>query len=240
MTADSGGHPGGPPGGHPGGRPPGHGGGSHPGHGPGHWPVAGPVGGDVFARQYAAGTAPWDIGRPQPEMVALAEAGTFGHRVLDVGCGRGALSIYLAQRGHEVLGIDGAEQAIESACATADGTGLDVTFVRGDVLEVVRQIHDAFDAVVDVGFFHALDDEKQALLADELARVLRPGGVYALLAFSDRVPGAFGPRRISADQILTVFSGSQWIVREVRPAPLHSAMERMPIVDANLALIERV
>ncbi len=195
----------------------------------------------MFTRQYAAGTAPWDIGRPQIEMVRLAEAGTFGHRVLDVGCGRGALSIYLAQRGHQVLGVDGAEQAIASAKKTAaENPDLDVVFVRGDVIEVMGQVNDAFDAVVDVGFFHALDDDARARFEAQLARVLRPGGVYAMLAFSDRVPGAFGPRRVSEAEVRETFSGSQWRVLELRPAELHSAIERMPVVDANLALIERV
>ena len=233
------GHPGE---GHPSGSPSGAGppSGGHSGTGPGNWPPAGPIAGDVFTRQYAAGTAPWDIGRPQPEMIALEESGTFGHRVLEVGCGRGALSIYLAGRGHQVLGIDGAEQAIDSARAAARGTDLDVIFVLGDVVHVMRQIHDPFDAVVDVGFFHGLDDDGRIRFAEELARVLAPGGVYAMLAFSDRVPGAFGPHRVSADEICAVFAGSQWRVREIRPAELRSAMPQMPVVDANLSVVERV
>ena len=213
--------------GHPGGHP----GAGHPGEG---------HPGDVFARQYAAGTAPWDIGRPQPEMVALEVAGVFGHRVLDVGCGKGALSIYLAELGHEVLGIDGAELAIDDARYAAAEKKVDAVFVLGDVIQVMGQISDAFDAVVDVGFFHALDDDAREQFVMQLARVLKPGGVYAMLAFSERVPGAFGPRRVSSDEILETFGGSQWQIRELRPAELHSAMERMPVVDANLAVVERV
>jgi 2-polyprenyl-3-methyl-5-hydroxy-6-metoxy-1,4-benzoquinol methylase len=213
-------------------------GGGHPGGGPGAWPPAGPIEGDVFARQYAAGTAPWDIGGPQPEMVKLEESGAFGHRVLDVGCGRGALSIYLAARGHQVLGIDGAAPAIECARAAAEGRGLDVVFVLGDVIETIRHVHDPYDAAVDVGFFHALDDDARSSFVGELARVLAPGGLYAMLAFSERVPGAFGPRRVSADEIRSAFSAPQWRVRDIRPAELRSAMPQMPVVDANLVLVE--
>jgi len=36
-----------------------------------------------------------------------------------------------------------------------------------------------------------------------------------------------------------VFAGPQWIVRQIRPATLQSAVASMPVVDANLALIER-
>ncbi len=219
---------------------PGASGGGHPGHGAGNWPTTGSPGDDVFARQYAAGTAPWDIGRPQPEMVALEEQGVIGHCVVDVGCGRGALSLYLAQRGHRVLGIDGAEAAINSAREAAAGQDLDLMFVLGDVIGVLGQVTDAQDAVVDVGFFHALDDKDRARFETQLARVLIPGGVYAMLAFSDRVPGTFGPRRVSEAEIRETFGGHQWRIREIRPAELHSAMERMPVVDANLAVVERV
>jgi SAM-dependent methyltransferase len=225
------------PGGHPGGGNPG---GGHPGAGAGNWEPSGPVGGDVFSRQYATGTAPWDIGRPQPEMIALEDAGTLGPRVLDVGCGTGTLSLYLAERGHQVLGIDGAPPAIESARASAAGTNTDIVFILGDAIDVMSGIHDSFDAVVDVGFFHSLDDHTRVRFETQLARVLAPGGVYAMLAFSDRVPGVFGPRRVSEAEIRETFAGSQWRIREIRPAELHSAMPQMPVVDANLAVVERV
>ena len=106
------GHPGGHPGaGHPGGHP----GGGQPG--------AGHPGGS-FARQYAEGTPPWDIGRPQPEIVALEEAGVLGPVVIDVGCGTGENALYLAGRDHDVHGIDGATAAIEQARAKAGQRGI--------------------------------------------------------------------------------------------------------------------
>ena len=55
-----------------------------------------------------AGTPPWDIGRPQPAFLALAEAGTIRGRVLDVGCGTGEHSLMAASMGLEATGIDSA------------------------------------------------------------------------------------------------------------------------------------
>jgi SAM-dependent methyltransferase len=126
-------------------------------------------------------------------MVALEESGILGPRVLDIGCGRGALSIYLAEKGHEVLGVDRAEEAIASARKAAAEKDIDAVFVTADAIEVMGQIHDSFDAVVDVGFFHALGDDVRPRFESQLARVLAPGGVYAMLAFSDRVPGVRSP-----------------------------------------------
>ena len=58
---------------------------------------------------------PWDIGAPQPAMSALLAKYPPTNPVLDVGCGSGDLSIYLAQLGYQVVGIDFVETAITSA-----------------------------------------------------------------------------------------------------------------------------
>jgi len=194
----------------------------------------------VFHRAYAGGDAPWDIGEPQPEMVALDDAGVFGPRVLDVGCGTGETALFFASRGHDVTGVDAVPAAIETAQARAVERELDICFRAADVLEVLPELTGRFHAVVDVGFFHALSDEQRADFAEKLVERLAPGGVYAMLCFSDRVPGAWGPRRVSEGEIRATFSGEAWHVREVRTAGLHSAVESMPVVDANLAIVERL
>jgi 2-polyprenyl-3-methyl-5-hydroxy-6-metoxy-1,4-benzoquinol methylase len=194
---------------------------------------------DVFHRQYAGGHAPWDIAEPQPEIVTLDDAGVFGPRVLDVGCGTGETALFLASRGHDVTGIDAVAAAIEAAKSRATERGLDVCFHTADVLEVLPELIGKFHSVTDVGFFHALSDAQRADFATKLADKIAPGGVYAMLCFSERVPGAWGPRRVSEAEIRATFAGGAWRVHEVRPAELHSAVEAMPIVDANLALVER-
>lgn len=215
------------PGGHPGGNPGGHPKGEHP-HA-------------VFERQYASGNAPWDIGRPQPEVVALEASGIFGPCVLDVGCGTGETALFLASRGHEVVGVDAVPVAIQQAREKAEDRKLSVKFVAGDVLDTMPWIEGRpFDSVIDIGFFHALSDEQRLTFAHELADALARGGMYAMLCFSDRVPGEFGPRRVSEAEIRGVFVAPLFHVREVRAAELHSARPEMPVVDANLALIERL
>jgi SAM-dependent methyltransferase len=58
---------------------------------------------------------PWSIGRPQPELAALIDAGKVRGDVLDAGCGEAELSLALAARGFTVVGLDGSASAIAAA-----------------------------------------------------------------------------------------------------------------------------
>ena len=80
-------------------------------------------------------------------MLASLPEDLSGWRILDAGCGTGAMSIELARRGADVLGIDLAPEIIRFAAETlpADiGTGR-IEFKAGDMLS---RTHGAFDAVV--------------------------------------------------------------------------------------------
>ncbi len=64
---------------------------------------------------------PWSIGEPQPELAALIAEGKFHGDVLDVGCGEAAISLYLAERGHNTVGLDSSPTAIDLARREAPG-----------------------------------------------------------------------------------------------------------------------
>jgi hypothetical protein len=67
--------------------------------------------------------------------------------------------------------------------------------------------------------------------------VLRPGGRYFLLCFSDRQPGAFGPRRITRDELRATFADG-WRVDSIEPVLIDSAVQR-GAAHAWLATIAR-
>lgn len=74
--------------------------------------------------EYYAEQAPWDVGHPQPAI--LARAGEFTGRVLDVGCGTGEHALLAASLGLSAMGVDTSPVAIDRARATTGSVrGLD-------------------------------------------------------------------------------------------------------------------
>src|SRR5260370_28159964 len=94
------------------------------------------------------GSPPWDIGRPQPDFVRLADAGKFHGHVLDVGCGTGEHVMLAASHGAAAMGVDVAELAIARARAKAKQRGISAMFEGGDVLHLAR-LRREFDLLAD-------------------------------------------------------------------------------------------
>ncbi len=182
------------------------------------------------------GSPPWDIGRPQPAIVRLEEAGEIPGSVLDVGCGTGENALFLASRGHEVLGVDLVPAAIERARGKARERGLEVELRVWDALRLA-ELGRRFDCAIDVGLFHTLEDDERPVFAESLRAALEPGGRYVMLCWSDRNPWGFGPRRVTRREIRQTFA-SGWAVESIEPDVLASKLEQGEI-HAWLARIRR-
>ena len=159
------------------------------------------------------GQAPWDIGRPQPAFLRLANDGLLSGRVLDAGCGTGEHTLLAASAGADAVGIDLSPLAIELARAKAAARGIKARFEVADALQLA-DLGLTFDTIIDSGLFHVFDDDNRARYVESLASVLRPGGTCYLMCFSDRQPGNIGPRRVSEDELRAAFSQG-WTVRSV-------------------------
>ncbi|WP_394835387.1 class I SAM-dependent methyltransferase [Pendulispora rubella] len=128
--------------------------------------------------------APWDQDGPTAFVVELEREGYIRGAVLDVGCGTGENALYLASRGHEVVGLDGAPTAIERAREKARARGIDVPFQLADARDLTGY-SDRFDTVIDIGLFHVFDQEEDRLrYAASLQRACRPGALLHLLCFN--------------------------------------------------------
>ncbi|MGH2720405.1 MAG: class I SAM-dependent methyltransferase [Actinomycetota bacterium] len=196
-------------------------------------PYSGP---DGFDGVYRSGAPPpWDIGRPQPALQALADAGLIGGKVLDAGCGTGEHALMAAALGLEATGLDFAATAVEEARGKAGARGLPVRFVEGDALDLPA-LGETFDTVIDCGLFHVLDDDQRSAYVQGVTAVTRPGGRYFLLCFNEHVPGDAGPRRIRQHEIRDAFAEG-WRVDGIEASSITSTIG--PPIPAWLASLTR-
>ena len=162
---------------------------------------------------FYAGPAPWDIGKPQKPLVAVADQVTGS--VLDAGCGTGDTALFFAQRGCRVKGIDFIEEAINRARRKAAERGVQATFTVKDAT-TLKDWSERFDNVIDSGLFHVFSDEDRRRYVEGLAIVLKPGGRLFLMCFSDEEPGTQGPRRVSRQELHDAFAQG-WVIESVEP-----------------------
>ena len=170
------------------------------------------------------GVPTWDIGRPQREVLALADAGSFRSAIVDLGCGTGENALALAERGYDVLGIDASPRAVGKAMDKARERKLDgADFLVADVFDVAG-LGRRFGSALDCGLFHVLDDHERPVYAASVHHSLEPGGALHLLCFSDSEPPGWGPRRVTEQELRTTFSVG-WQVREIVPAAFETNRE---------------
>src|SRR5262249_20590482 len=110
---------------------------------------------------------------------------------LDLGCGTGDNSIYLAKHGWQVTGVDFVPRALRKAQAKAHADNVGVRFLAADVTRLSRaQLGGDFGLIVDTGCLHGMDAEHRDAYVREISAISRAGTKLLVIAF---VPGgAFG------------------------------------------------
>ncbi len=130
-------------------------------------------------------------GRPLVQLVCaeLNTSNLRGVRVLDLGCGYGALSALFATEGASVLGIDAEAERLEVGQQIAASHGLDVS-LRAGRMERPDVPHAIFDVVlVNNSFCYVVDEEARRRILEEAYRATRPGGLIVV-----RDPNRLHPR----------------------------------------------
>lgn len=160
---------------------------------------------DVY-RRGSEGLYPWELGRPRDFLVDLIEKGMIeGHRALDTCCGLGTNSLYLAEKGFKVTGIDISGNAVEIANRKAKEAGKDriADFQVRNFMDLDFD-SGSFDFVLDVGCFHHVVEEDRQAFIENVHRTLTPGGRYLLMCFSNRMGPAWN--HFSERQVRDLFS----------------------------------
>ena len=168
----------------------------------------------MFGIMYRVGFTPWD-GHALPARLRAAVEGPTAlrpRRALDIGCGTGDTSIYLARHGWEVTAVDFVEAALRKARAKAEAAGARITWVRGDVTDLrAAGVRGEFQLIVDNGCLHGLSDEGRDAYVREMTEVAAPDGVIVLAGFGENSRRR-GPRGFDPPEVERRFAGRWTLV----------------------------
>jgi SAM-dependent methyltransferase len=164
----------------------------------------------VYDLLYRIGAARWKRGWDQGvgrELRALVDAGTLtparGARAIDLGCGSGDNSLFLAERGFEVLGVDFSAAAIRQAKEKAAAAHIDrAHFQVGDITNPIVGTEQPFDLVLLYNVVQDLRGEARIRLAEVASSLTCPDSrivLWCWYAEARRLPlvSYRGPSRIA-------------------------------------------
>lgn len=137
---------------------------------------------DEIAEWYCDFTGDW-----LPEPIALPPADVRGRRVLDMACGYGPASRYLAARGATVTGVDLSSRLLARAAAMEASEPLGITYVQGDVSATEWWDGESFDGVLCNMALMDIDDLDGALAT--AARVVETRGWFSMSVLHPCFPG---------------------------------------------------
>lgn len=148
----------------------------------------------------------WTAGTAGPELVKMVYKKQIKPQshILEIGCGLGSESIFLAIRGMKVTAIDISDSAIKTAKQLADIYAVNVNWKVENILEN-KFDKNQFDVITDQGCFHHLTDDERKIYLKQIQRILKPNGMFILRCFSDKIPGGPQPRRISSNELIQSF-----------------------------------
>ncbi|MEO8813699.1 MAG: class I SAM-dependent methyltransferase [Mycobacterium sp.] len=185
---------------------------------------------------------PWSIGEPQPEIAALIAQGKVHGDVLDAGCGEAAVSLYLAERGYNTVGLDASATAIDLARAEAARRRLaNAAFEVADISDFAGWPagYDArFGTIIDSTLFHSMPVALREGYQQSVVAAAAPGASYFVLVF-DRAGMPANPANpanpVTEDELREVVS-KYWVIDDIRSARIHAnfpdaSPDEFPVAD---------
>jgi SAM-dependent methyltransferase len=127
----------------------------------------------IFAREGIVFTHPHDDMPYFVDLLTQRDA----HTLLDLGCGTGRHILYLGEGGFDVYGIDSAVTGLASTQQRLEEAGLTAHLVQQDIFDVLPFEDAFFDAILSVQVIHHARLAQISALVNEMARILKPGGL---------------------------------------------------------------
>lgn len=126
------------------------------------------------------------FGQPYPEFVSFMDAWQPKGTVLDIGCGQGRDSLFLAKQGYSVTGIDASEVGIRQMLEFASSSKLGIKGIVADFFEY--EFQESYDVIVldSILHFAKADLLKELALLEKLSSSLSLGGIMCLFVHKSK------------------------------------------------------
>lgn len=147
--------------------------------------------------------------------------------ILDLGCAGGFMAEAMAARGAIVTGIDPASAAVEAARRHDHASRLPITYDVG-VGEALPYAAESFDAVVCVDVLEHVADLDKVL--SEIARVLRPGGLFLFDTINRNPVAQFATITIAENILGLLPRGTHDPRLFIKPHELRKSLEKAGLV----------
>lgn len=176
--------------------------------------------------QYEKRETPWEKGAPSPGLVDFLGTDPVRGRVLVPGCGFGHDVRALAATADEVVGLDIAALAVESADRFPK-VGHE-RYVHGNLFDLPAEMRGAFDGVFEHTCFCAINPTLRPTYVESVATALKPGGQYLAVFYLD--PGNDSPEEgppfeVSLAELDRLFLPRFTLVREWLPQRAYPGRE---------------
>lgn len=138
--------------------------------------------------------APWTIKEPPAELTNFIKSNSIKcGKVLDLGCGEGYYSAYLASLGFNVTGIDISRRAINYSIKNSKNYAEKCKLIRMDATKI-HNLKDKFDIILEWGLLHFIPHNKRNRYFQMLYNLLEKDGIYFSVSFNEQSPEWGGGR----------------------------------------------
>lgn len=165
----------------------------------------------------------WNYEAASQELVGVLAALNIAKKALalDLGCGSGTDACYLEEIGFRAVGTDFSHEALKIAQGKSNHKALNASWVAADSCSLPFR-SEVFDLISDRCCLHHIDHPARPNYAQEVSRVLKPGG-YVLIR---------GSRSLDYDPFVPILAEE---LRELFPEPLFTHGPLLPLELANAA-----
>jgi len=160
---------------------------------------------DEVYRRLPVEKIPWHITKPPKLLLDLIDSGKVSPcRVVDLGCGTGNYSVYLAGQGFEATGIDISPTAVNIASEKAREKQSRAEFISMDMTGDITDFDRRFDFAFEWEVLHHIFPESRTKYVENVAGLLNYGGKYFTMCFSEDDPHFGGKGKYRETPIGTV------------------------------------